>query len=1121
MSPAYESLLRELRRARRFLIWRSLERAGVFATATLVALAGLALVAALVLPLHRSEYAVLRTGLLLGAMGGLCFALVRVMRSRTGLPEAALEASRLTDERDDGLLTAFELGRASGALPGAGIATGYSDALTQHAVRNAADRAAALPLGRLRVWSGRRRSIERLGIVLAILAGIAALGGSRTVTSMKRIADPEKAPLAPIGIRVEPGSEEVEGGASVPVRVYISGTERKPRLLVRGRDAENGRAWSEKTLERATEDVSPRARERAYATVIPNLNEDMVYQIRALDQVSPLYRIAVRDLPRASGFRIRYEYPAYCGLTSEASNAITGDLVAPRGTRARVEVLLNRSVDTATLQVEGGAAPAGGELGERLARFVVPVRADGRYRIRLVDPRGRKVDLGPYDIKSIPDRPPTVTVVSPSPVEDVTRDLTTTILAGATDDYGVKKVLLRYRVREGSQTVETLHDEKTAARELAVRYTWALGSYNLLPGEEIQYEVGAQDGDQVDGPQLTWSETRTLRFPSAAEILSSVERQQDESVATLEDAIRSAKMLQQKSEELERDLGRTKELPWEKGQDIQKTLEGQQALREQIDKVAQKLGQDADKLAQSRALNAELVQKLNELHQLLNQLHDQSIMRAMQRVQEALKKMSPEELERAMQNMKLTQEDVIRNLEKTIELLKQVKMEEKLEAAAERAADMARRQLALNDSLSRAQQPNAMKDLAKGEQEIKKMSQEQRAALDSLAAELKDMDKESAQDAEDQRDRLQTLDPVFDKSIQQMQNSMKQEAKESAQDLEHQLEEMRNAMNKMKEGFSLRKKNDVGRKMDASIADLLEIADAQEKLLDDPKTPTGERASTQQGLEETTEGAANRIGELSKKTLFITPDVMQAIGRALSNQKSAVGRYSMEDMIGGLSSSKEATIALNQAATALLKGRDAMAAAKSASGFQEAMQTLQGLAGDQQQLNGKSLAMLPGGQEGGGQQGRLTPDQAGALSQMAAEQEAIRRGLQEAMQKLGQGGGTLGQLGETGEDMKKVVEDLRGGRLNQETVDRQQRILSRLLDAPRSVEKRDYSRRRTSRPGVDVVRSSPGALSPELLKTRPSLAALLARGGRDPVSPRYRALVDQYFQAILNGERVR
>ena len=179
---------------------------------------------------------------------------------------------------------------------------------------------------------------------------------------------------------------------------------------------------------------------------------------------------------------------------------------------------------------------------------------------------------------------------------------------------------------------------------------------------------------------------------------------------------------------------------------------------------------------------------------------------------------------------------------------------------------------------------------------------------------------------------------------------------------------------------------------------------------------------------------------------------------------------------------------------------------------------LQGLAGDQQKLNSEALSMMAGGQGGNGQDGRLTPEQAGALERMAAEQEAIRQGLKEAMEKLGQSGGTMGRLGETGEEMKKVAQDLRGGRLDQQTVERQQRILSRLLDAPRSVEKRDYSRRRTSRPGVDVVRSSPGALSAELLKARPSLAALLARGGRDPVSPRYRAVVDQYFQAILEGK---
>ncbi|MGH7680540.1 MAG: hypothetical protein ACRENN_00970, partial [Candidatus Eiseniibacteriota bacterium] len=159
-----------------------------------------------------------------------------------------------------------------------------------------------------------------------------------------------------------------------------------------------------------------------------------------------------------------------------------------------------------------------------------------------------------------------------------------------------------------------------------------------------------------------------------------------------------------------------------------------------------------------------------------------------------------------------------------------------------------------------------------------------------------------------------------------------------------------------------------------------------------------------------------------------------------------------------------------------------------------------------------------GGQDQEGQSGRLREGLGNAMNRMAAEQEAIRRGLEEAQQQLGQGGGTLGKLGDVGEDMKKVEQDLRGGRLNQETVERQQRILSRLLDAPRSVEKRDYSRRRISKPGVDVVRSSPGALSGDLLESKPSLPALLSRGAHDPVSPQYRATVDEYFQSILEGK---
>lgn len=1122
MNSAYRSLLSEIRRAQRLLLAREAERAGLAVAAVFLSLAAIALLTALVVPLYRPQYAVLRTFLFGGAGLLAALAIARVWMARAGLDRAALEAGRLRGDQNDELLSALELGRdlersASAGAPDAR----YSTELKESAVRAAADRAHALPLTNLRAWRGRGRWLLGAGSALILLALVGAAGGRRTSTVVRHILTPAEAPSPPIRIRVTPGNREVESGVSVRVEVFVSGTTRRPRLLTReGVAAATAARWHEARLTKADDERDANAGERAYSAVLPNLKEDLAYRVAVGSARTGTYRIRVSDLPRGTGFRVRYEYPPYTGLKNEESQNVTGDLAAPRGTRAHLTLTTNRNVASAIVLLENSRATVAGETGERLVTFTLPVRRDDRYHVRLTDLRGRRVDLGPYDVRALPDRPPTVTVLAPGEVEDVSRDMTTTLIAGATDDYGVKRMLLRYRVGESPEKIETLTEERVPSRELAVRYTWPLHSFSLLPGEEIEYAVGATDANAVDGPQTTWSGTRRIRFPSASEILASMDEQHDQTLSSLEDLSRQARDLQQKAEDMSRDIGRTREIPWEKQQDLQKTLEGQQALREQIDKIAQQLSQDADKLAQSRSLNAELVQKLRELNQLMSQLKDQSLKRSIEQLRQALQRMNPQEIQRALENFKLTQEDVMRSLERTIELLKQVQVEERLEEASERAAEMERRQLALNDSLARASRPQEMRDLAPSEKRIQEMSAETRAALDSLAAMLEAFDREASQQAEALGDSLgsEGAEPDFEQAQQSLSQANPSASKQSTERLKQRLSRFRQQVDEMRTLYQNKRKNELAKKMEAAARDLLEISDAQKDLLHDPKSDTGARAEKQQGLSETTESATKRIGEIAKQTLHITPDVGAALARAMTNQQNAVGRYSMGDVVGGLYGTKEAAIALNQAAAGLLKGMESMASSSSSSGFKEAMQALQGLGEQQQSLNQESMGMAGSM----GDQGRLIPDPSGELGRLAAEQEAIRRGLEEAMQKLGgqegTGGGTLGRLGNVSRDMKQVVEELRSGRLEQQTLDRQQRILSRLLDAPRSVEKRDYSRQRTSRPGVEVVRSSPGALSPELLRTRPSLAALLAKGGRDPVSPKYRALVEEYFQALLAGK---
>jgi hypothetical protein len=391
-------------------------------------------------------------------------------------------------------------------------------------------------------------------------------------------------------------------------------------------------------------------------------------------------------------------------------------------------------------------------------------------------------------------------------------------------------------------------------------------------------------------------------------------------------------------------------------------------------------------------------------------------------------------------------------------MLKQIRTEEMLEAASERAAEMERRQLAVNDSLSRAGQKEEVSRLANNEKQIAAMGEEERAALDSLASELRSLDSETAEESSRLSQKLgpQGMQPQFQRTHESMESGEQQESTEQAKELAQNLKSSARRRQDAR-GFTGEEGRDPPRKwksrrrISSTSRRSGRDAERRDELL-------VKRAETQKGLQEATEGATNRVAAVAKQTLFITPDIAQSLGRALSNQSNAVGRYSNQDLAGGITGSKEATIALNQAAGGLLRQRESMQGAKSSTGMQEAMEKLQSLAGQQQGLNEEAMGMMPGQNPGDGQQGnsgRLREGMGNALGRMAAEQEAIRRGLEEATQKLGQSGGTLGRLGDVADEMKKVEQEFRSGRLEQDTVDRQQRILSRLLDAPRSVEKRD------------------------------------------------------------------
>jgi DNA repair exonuclease SbcCD ATPase subunit len=179
------------------------------------------------------------------------------------------------------------------------------------------------------------------------------------------------------------------------------------------------------------------------------------------------------------------------------------------------------------------------------------------------------------------------------------------------------------------------------------------------------------------------------------------------------------------------------------------------------------------------------------------------------------------------------------------------------------------------------------------------------------------------------------------------------------------------------------------------------------------------------------------------------------------------------------------------------------------------MGKMQGLSQGQRSLNRSTRELLErlAGKE------RLSMTDEQRLAQLAAQQEMIRQGLQEVTENLDEAEDLLGDMNELGKDMEQVGKDLGDHRVDPRILERQQQILSRLLDAQRSVRQQEMSPDRESRTGTLASRTSPPPLPESLLQSQRTLEEDMLRGANDHYPSQYRKLVEDYFRALSREDR--
>ena len=929
-------------------------------------------------------------------------------------------------------------------------------------------------------------------------------------------------------LTVSPGDLEVSVGGQATITVETAGEIPTTATL---------HLFNEEAREQTVSlsSMSP----STFSHTLRDLKSSTVYQIEAGDAISPRYRISVVDHPDIASLHLFFEYPSYTRLASRTTSDGGGDLSAIKGSRVMVEVESTQPLAFARIEFENQNEPLPMVISGTKAQANILVSEDRRYRVLLENAEGRVTPDPPvYQITALPDHTPDVAIITPGRDVNLTENMMVSLMITGVDDFGFNTMNLVYQKGAEGEPAKKVIPVERGVTTFSEPYVWDLAGLELFPGDVVSYHVELFDNDTVSGPKRGVSQTYTIRFPSIAEIYDQLENTQKEQVTDFEEMLKSQEKTRERLKEISDQLAQQPELDrankqvlsWEKKKEIESLVAQQEQMAESALKAAEAMKQAMDQLGEQDSQSTELIEKMNQLRQLFNEIATPELMKALQDVRDAMKKMDSKKLQASMKDFSAEQEEFMKRLERSLSILKRLQAEQQMTAAVRKTEELLKRQEELKyatQDTERKPSDQTKQDLAKKQSELQKDTESLQKDLDELAQSMENIENAPSEGVKDvaQSMRKQNLTERMGKISGQLSSGQMASAAEGQQQVSENLAEMSQQLQEMKEQMAADERQEIAEAIRQAMRQLVQLSKEQEDLLDRTGQPGGlksrmqDLSDDQQGLFKGTSQVADQLVETSQKSFFISPEIGQSLGESLNRMQSANNGLTQRERGTATGQQAGAMQALNQTVLALQKAMSDMNSSGSSTGMMEMLQQLQAMAQQQSGVNDQMNQMMDGQKSGK----KMSQQDRAQMSRLASQQEAIRKSLEQIQRENQEEKQLGGRLSEIEREMRETIKQLQQQQVDPQLVQRQQRILSRLLDSARSMREKDYEEKRMAKPGDETMRTNPpGALPADLLSIDKVLRDDLLRSVRDGSYPaEYETLIRAYFRALSDTPKER
>ncbi len=838
-----------------------------------------------------------------------------------------------------------------------------------------------------------------------------------------------------------------------------------------------------------------------------DLQKNINFQLIADGYYSKGYEIRVLPKPIILNFDVFLTYPSYIEKTNESLQN-TGDLVVPEGTEIRWHFLTK---DTRNIKLRFKDKSINSDTKkENTFTFSSVFKNSQNYSIVPVNEYLTNKDSLTYTISVIPDAYPSIKVIE---YKDSVYENHRYYKGMIKDDYGFKGLTFNYRKLSSTDSLTTKRSElKTVTINNSINqqeffYYFDFNDIATSPGDEFEYYFEVWDNDGVNGSKSTRSQKLVYKIPLLEELEEKTEKSNEQIKNNLNQSITEAKQLQKEIEELGKKLVDKKTLTWQEKKQIQNLLEKQLNLQNKIDLIQKENTEKTIQEKQYQQQNEELLKKQEELNKLFNELMTDEMKEMFKKLQDMLDKLDKDKVNEMLDKMKLSNKDLEKQLDRNLELFKQLEFEKKLSETIDKLDSLSKKQ----ENLSKETE----KTDTKNNESLKNKQNELNKEFDDIKKNLDDVEKKNSELEEpnklDSTEKEQkSIEQEMNNSLNNIKNNKNKKASQSQKNAADQMKELSDKLSEMQKEMEEEKQGEDINSLRDILENLVKASFDQEDLiteLGDVKTTDPKYTTVmqdQKNLKDDLGMIEDSLFALSKRQAQIESYVNKEISEINDNVEKALASLTARNVSGAKSQQQFAMTSINNLALMLSETLNAMQQQMSQQSSSSCKKpgscnkpgsgkpSFKSMKALQEQLN-KQMEKLKEGMNPGGQKGQSSMSE--QLAKMAAEQEAIRKQLQELIGKLKEEGKTnTGNLNDLQNKMDETETDLVNKIINNETIKRQKEILTRLLESEKAEKERELDEKRESNEAKNEIYSNPAKFfeynsikikEVELLKTVP------------------------------------